>query len=105
MNEFQAIDRLGNAPAQYLMVAAIVALLVFGWKVFQKLLELHAKQEDKTAQAQKQTDEVRQKWETASERFALAIERNTHAFEKTEQELRECQNVNTRAREILVKFQ
>lgn len=99
------MDRLGSAPAQYLMVVAIGLLLVFGWKVFQKLLELHAKQEAKTEQAQKQTDEVRQKWETASERFALAIERNTQAFEKAETALVESQHTTRRANEILVKFQ
>jgi uncharacterized membrane protein len=103
--QFPSLDQLGNGTPQYLMVAAIIALLWFGWKVFQKLLELHQQARKEAEEARKNEVIVRERWDIASERFAVAIERNTRAFENAERQLVNTNTVTERAREVLEKFQ
>ena len=85
-------DKLANHDDRYFL---IVVLLVLGVCVVYAIRYLVSKFE---AQVGK-TDDANKRWENASERFAVAFERNTEAFARAEDQARRVEaalNENTK---------
>ena len=98
-------DKLANSSDKYLFFVALIGLVGFTSLVLRKLMAMHEKAQQDTKAAQDEANRIREKWEGSSEKFNLAIERNTQAFEKAHIVMGECKVTTDRAREILQKFQ
>ena len=100
-----AVRDLSNASDRYLFLLVLIVLGAFGWNVLQRLLKLHEQQKAETQKAQEASNEVRARWETSSDRFAVAIERNTAAFNAASQSMLDCKVIHAETQELIRKFQ
>lgn len=98
-------EKLASSSDKYLFFVALIGLITFAWFVMKRLMQMHEIAREETKRAQEEANKVRDKWEGSSEKFNLAIERNTQAFEKAHITMQECKVTTERAREVLQKFQ
>jgi RNase H-fold protein (predicted Holliday junction resolvase) len=105
MEQLLSPDKLATSSDKYLFFTALAGLVAFTTLVLRKLLAMHEAQQEMTKEAQKKADELRDKWENASEKFNLTVERNTQAFERAHVTMQDCRVTTDRAREVLQKFQ
>lgn len=100
-----AARELSYASDRYLFLLVLLTFGAFGWHVMQKILRMHEEAKAETAKAHAEAAEVRGRWQESSERFAVAIERNTEAFRNASSVMTECKAVHTETQRVLAAYQ